>query len=116
MSNDFYNLHTLTFENLSTNNISLYFSNINIVKIYPYVNPIYSDKIGELFYEVRGYNLSDEINNFKEKYLNLIKKNSYLDYNYLYTNGINISKMDVYISDKDLYDIINSGLLVHVIK
>lgn len=74
MSNDSYNLHTLTFENLSTNNISLYFSNINIIKIYPYVNPIYSDKIGELFYEVRGYNLSDEINNFKEKYLNLIKK------------------------------------------
>ena len=116
MSNDSYNLHTLTFENLSTNNIFLYFSNINIVKIYPYVNPIYSDKIGELFYEVRGYNLSDEINNFKEKYLNLIKKNSYLDYNYLYTNGINISKMDVYISDKDLYDIINSGLLVYVVK
>lgn len=115
MSNDSYDLHTLSFDNLSTNNFLNYFSDINVIKLYPYVNPIYKESIGYLVYEVRG-NLCDEISNFKEQYLNLIKKNSYLDYNYLYTNGINISKMDVYLSDKDLYDIINSGLLVHVIK
>ena len=115
MSNDSYDLHTLSFDNLSTNNFLNYFSDINVIKLYPYVNPIYKESIGDLVYEVRG-NLSDEISNFKEQYLNIIKKNSYLDYNYLYINGINISKMDVYLSDKDLYDIINSGLLVHVIK
>ena len=116
MSNDSYNLHTLTFENLSTNNFLDYFSNIDVIRIYPYINPIYKNNIGDIFYEVRGYDLSDEINKFEKSYLNLIKKNSYLDYNYLYTNGINISKMDVYISNKDLYNIINSGLLVYVVK
>jgi len=115
LSEDSYDLHTLSFDNLSTNNFLNYFSDINVIKLYPYVNPIYKESIGDLVYEVRG-NLSDEISNFKEQYLNIIKKNSYLDYNYLYINGINISKMDVYLSDKDLYDIINSGLLVHVIK
>lgn len=115
LSEDSYDLHTLSFDNLSTNNFLNYFSDINVIKLYPYVNPIYKESIGDLVYEVRG-NLYDEISNFKEQYLNIIKKNSYLDYNYLYINGINISKMDVYVSDKDLYDIINSGLLVHVIK
>ena len=114
--NESYDMYTLVFENLSTNNIFNYFSNINIVKIYPFVNPIYEDKIGDLSDEFRGYKLSDEINSFKDNYLNNIKKNSYLDYNYLYVNGINISKMDVYMSSKDLYDILNSGLLVKVIK
>lgn len=114
--NDSYGIHTLVFENLSTNNIFDYFSNINIIKIYPSVNPIYKDKIGDLSYEVRGYDLHNEINNFKYNYLDIIKKNSYLDYNYLYVNGINIDKMDVYMSLRDLYEIFNSGLLVKIIK
>lgn len=116
LDNDSYDEYTLVFENLSTNNILDYFSDIDIIKIYPYINPIYKDRLNDLSYEVRGYNLLNEINIFKNKYLDIIKKNSYLDYNYLYVNGINIYKMDVYMSSKDLYDILNSGLLVQIIK
>lgn len=115
LNEDSYDLHTLSFDNLSTNNFLDYFSDISVIRLYPYVNPIYRESIGDLVYEVRG-NLSDEINKFKEQYLNIIKKNSYLDYNYLYTNGINISKMDVYVSDKQLNNILNSGLLVYSVK
>ena len=114
---DCYEMHKLGFNNLTTNNIQNYFSKIQIKKIYPYINPIYKNKIGELSYEITGNNLKNEIDKIKDKYLNTIKKNSYKDYNYSYTNGINISKMDVYISQKDLYDIINDNkLLVQIIK
>ena len=108
-------MYTLKFENLSTENFLDFFSDLRVINIYPYVNPIYRKSVGELSYHIDG-NLVDGINDFKDKYLNIIKKNSYLDYNYLYINGINISKMDVYMSYKELYDILNCGLLVHVVK
>lgn len=117
LSDDSYNIHTLYFYNLSTNNVLDFFSDINIVRIYPSINPIYKDRLGNYFYEVRGFDLKSEIKNFSEVYLNMIKKNSYLDYNYLFVNGINISKMDIYVSNRDFYNIINDDrLLVNVVK
>ena len=115
VSDDVYDMYTLTFENLSTDNFLDYFSDLRVINIYPYVNPVYKKSVGDLSYHIDG-NLVDSISDFKNKYLDIIKKNSYLDYSYLYLNGINISKMDVYLSHKELYDIFNCGLLVHVVK
>ena len=112
---DVYGFHTLEFSNLSTRNFFDYFSDIKVIRVYPFVNPIYSDRV-HYYYDVHSGNLNEEINNFKEEYLKVIKKNSYLDYNYLYVNGINIYKLDIYVSNRDLNRLINSELLVNVIK
>lgn len=116
LSDDSYSLRTLTFSNLSTNNIYDFFSDVRIIKIYPYINPIYKDRVGEIVFEVND-SLVNSIERLKSKYFNLIKKNSYSDYNYFYLNGINIYKMDVYISNNDLFNILSDNrLLVDSIK
>ena len=117
LDSDCYDLYTLSFENLNTKNILKYFSNINIIRIYPRVNSIYKERIGNISYEINSDNLHYEIDLFKEKYLSLIKKNSYLDYNYLYMNCIPIDRLDVYISGSDLNNLISSeDLIIKIIK
>ena len=54
----------------------------------------------------RSSNIDKEINVFRQNYLEFIKKNSYKDYNYLYVNGIDISKVDIYISGSKLYKLL----------
>ena len=98
-----YSLYSVSIKNLNTKNMLNYFNNINVVRIYPKVNPIYMDRIGNVSYKLRSSNLSSEINYFRNSYLSFIKKNSYLDYNYLYINGVGIDKVDVYMSGSDLY-------------
>ena len=116
VSDDSYNLHTLGIDNLSTNNFLNYFKDINVIRIYPYINPIYKDNLGDVSYRTNGVNLAYDIDNFRDEYLSLIKKNSYLDYNYLFVNGININRVDVYLSDRQLLNLINSDLIINFIK
>ena len=94
-------------DNLNTNNFIEYFNGINVISIYPKLNPIYKDKIGNIYYKFIGNNTVDEIEIFKYKYKQTIKKNSYPDYNYLYFSSINIDKVLIYINNKDLNDFIN---------
>lgn len=115
ISDDSYGLYSLYVEGLNTNNFLSYFSDINVIRIYPYINPIYRDRIGEVSYEFDSSNISYEIEIFKNKYLSLIKKNSYLDYNYLYLN-INIDRVDVYMSGSDLYNFLSNFNLVFTVK
>lgn len=99
-----YNIYSVSMDNLNTKNIVNYFNNIDVIEIYPLVNPIYKSRIGNVSYKLRGGILNNEISLFTNYYLSLIKKNSYLDYNYLYINGIAIDKVDIYISGRDLYN------------
>ena len=116
VDNDSYTLHSLVFANLSTGNFLNYFSDIDVIRIYPYINPIYKNSLGDVSYEIDGLDLETNIERFRRNYLSLIKKNSYLDYNYLYVNGININRVDAYLSDVQLSNLINSDLIINVIK
>ena len=117
IGDDSYDIHSLSFGNLNTNNFLNYFSDIDVIRIYPYINPIYKDSLGYVSYKMNGVDSGSDIERFKESYLSLIKKNSFLDYNYLYVNGINIGRIDVYLSDEQLDDLINDGsLIISVIK
>lgn len=104
-----YNLYTITIDNLNTKNIFNYLENIKIVRIYPKVNPIYKNSIGNISYKVRGIGLVNDIKLFSTNYLSLIKKNSYDDYNYLYINGIDIEKLEIYIKSSDLYTFLTNN-------
>lgn len=118
INDESYDLHTISIENLTTKNFIDFLSNINVVGLYPSINPIYKDKIGNLYYKFNSSNNRFEIDSFIQSYLSLIKKNSYSDYNYLYTNGIGIDKIDVYMSGSELYNFIlsNKNLLINIIK
>lgn len=116
ISDDSYGLYSLYVDGLNTNNFFSFFSDINVIRIYPYINPIYKDRIGNVSYKIDSFNLYYEINTFKNKYLSLIKKNSYSDYNYLYLNGISIDRVDVYMSGTDLYNFLSDSNLVLTVK
>ena len=106
VNDDSYNIYSVSIENLNTKNFHTFFSGVDVVRIYPSVNPIYKNKIGEVSYRFRSSNIDKEINVFRQNYLEFIKKNSYKDYNYLYVNGIDISKVDIYISGSKLYKLL----------
>ena len=107
LSDDSYNLYYVSIDNLNTLNFFSYFKGFNVIRVYPYVNPIYKNMIGEVSYEFSSNNINNEINLFNRYYLDLIKKNSYSDYNYLYINGIFIEKVLVYANGPDLYSFAN---------
>lgn len=98
-----YNIYTVSIDNLNTENFTNYFKNIEVVKIYPQVNPVYKNILGNISYKFSSNNIQNEINSFKKYYLSAIKKNSYSDYDYLYFNGINIDKVSIYTSGNELY-------------
>ena len=103
-SDDSYRVYTITIEGLNTKNIYNYLNEVKILRIYPRINPIYKDKIGNVFYQFRGV---DDIEIFTKEFLKLIKKNSFDDYNYSYICGDDIEKLDVIIKGSELYDLIN---------
>lgn len=115
-NDDSYNIYSVSIENLNTKNFHTFFSGVDVVRIYPSVNPIYKNKIGEVSYRFRSSNIDKEINVFRQNYLEFIKKNSYKEYNYLYVNGIFIDKVDIYISGNDLYKlfVLYDGLISFV--
>lgn len=90
--------------NLNTNNFYYYFDEqINIVGIYPKVNMLYKDKIGNMFYRFSSNSIKYNINTFIKYYKNTLKKNNYTNDLVLSEyNGINIERVQVYISYDEL--------------
>jgi len=107
-----YEIYYLDFRkvNLNTNNFNDYFNNNNmdIIKIEPYVNPIYKDKIKNLNYLFDYYSNESNIKKFKERYLKEIKNNNYIDdYNKYLINGIKIEMVKVYSNYKEILELIS---------
>lgn len=94
----------LIIPNLNTKNINKYFSDDNnIIGIFPYVNPIYRSKLGDMFYNFKKKSLSDNIKDFTKYYKEILGKNNFnndlimIDY-----KGINIEKIKLYMSGEEL--------------
>ncbi len=107
-----YEIYYLDFkeENLNTNNFESYFNeNIDIIKIEPYINDIYKNKIGNVNYLFDHNDINYNINNFKEKYLKILKNNNYIDdYNKYSTNGIKINMVKVYTTETEILKLVNN--------
>ncbi len=67
-------------DGLNTNNFKDYFSNIEVLLIYPYINPVYEDKISMVY-------VYKNIDKFKEYYINRLENSGYYAEanKYLYT-------------------------------
>lgn len=95
--------------NLNTKNFSSYFDDhIEIVGVYPKINMIYKNKVGNIFYSFNKSSIKENINSFTKYYKNILKKNNFVsdlvlsDY-----NGIDIEKVRAYISYESLKKILS---------
>ena len=73
---------------LTTNNFSNYFDgSIEIIGIYPKVNMLYKEKIGNMYYQFNKNNIKQDIISFTKYYKGVLEKNKF-----------NIDKVSVYVS------------------
>ena len=83
-------------DNLNTNNFKEYFSDMKVLLIYPYINPVYEDKISMVY-------VYKSIDEFKEYYINRLENlGYYMESNkYLYT-PIKINGVIIYSNLEEL--------------
>lgn len=102
-SYEFVTIHT---SGLSTKNFYQYFENTNFIKIiYPKVNPLYQNKVGNVSYSCEQCNIS-EVDRFYKDYLynQGYKKDSIIiDY-----YGVEIEKIAFYINRENLNNILEN--------
>ena len=89
---------------LNTNNFTDYFDDsIEIIGIYPKVNMLYKEKIGNMYYQFNKNNIKQDITNFTKYYKSVLEKNKFNnDLILINYNGINIESVKVYISGDNL--------------
>lgn len=94
----------LTIPGLTTKNFSNYFNDTSdIIGLYPYVNPLYRAKLGNLFYRFKIGSLESNINNFTKYY-----KQKLVDHNFnndlikIEYTGINIDKVKIYLTSDEV--------------
>lgn len=90
----------LLFENnnLNTNNFIELFNNIVVLKIYPYINPVYASRIKANYnYSFNHGNYSYELEKFKTEYLKVLKNIGLVsEANYYQSSGVIIKRVLVY--------------------
>lgn len=90
--------------NLNTNNFSDYFNEqLEIIGLYPKVNILYKDKIGNMFYSFSKDGIKANITSFIKYYKSVLRKNNFTnDLILTEYSGINIEKVKVYLSYEEL--------------
>ena len=106
-----YNVFYLDLTETDINTLNLnkkIISNIDIISITPYVNPIYKDLVGDMKYNFsNNMSLKRNVNKFTKIYKDTIKNKGYIDdLNYINNNGIKILEMEVYAKGSDIVNLI----------
>lgn len=102
---EYSNLYEITcLNNISTNNFLNYFNDIKIIWIKPKINILYKDKMLKFNkYYFKEISNDKNIENFKNEYINYIKKIGYKSESLkLKTSGIMIEKIKVYLNEENL--------------
>ncbi len=112
-TNDYYEIDYLDVRdaNLNTENFLDYFDNddIDILKIEPYINPVYKNKID---FDTYLFNYSSKKNNikiFKNIYLEKIKNINYDDYCFYRIKGVKIDLVKVYSTEENIKKILKKN-------
>lgn len=91
-----YKIYIIELEDINTNNFEKIFDGLNILALYPEINPIYKDRL------ITSYMYRD-IYTFKENYLEELKsKGCYTDINKYITKPIDIEKVLINTSKNEL--------------
>ena len=93
---------------LNTKNFENYFDDyVEIIGVYPKINLVYRNKIGNIFYTFNQNNVKDDLSSLTKYYKNILRKNNFIsdlvlsDY-----NGINIEKVRVFLTYQKLNEIL----------
>lgn len=93
---------------LNTKNFEDYFDDyVEIIGVYPKINLVYRNKIGNIFYTFNQNNVKDDLSSLTKYYKNILRKNNFIsdlvlsDY-----NGINIEKVRVFLTYQKLNEIL----------
>lgn len=94
--------------NLNTENFDSYFDDyVEVIGVYPKINLIYKNKVGNIFYTFNQNNIKSDLLSFTKYYKNILKKNNFSndlilsDY-----NGIGIEKVRVFLTYEKLDEIL----------
>lgn len=100
------NIVYLKIPNLTTKNITNYFDDdSDIIGLYPYVNPLYEKKIGNMFYTFNSNSLMSNINRFVDNYKNkLVNYNFTNDLVMVDYNGIKIITVKIYMNNEEIQE------------
>ena len=99
----------LSEDDITTLNISkILNSDIDIISLIPYVNPIYKKTLGDLKYRFSpNISRNKNIRNFIKCYKDTIKETGYLeDLNYINIDGIKILEIEVYAKGEDIINLL----------
>jgi len=94
----------LNIPNLTTKNIFNYFNDENIILgIYPYVNPLYKKRVGNMFFNFDSKSLNSNVTRFISHYKTVLRKNNFNnDLTMVDYNGIKIEKVKLYMDGNEL--------------
>ena len=108
----------LIFENniLNTNNFEEYFKDIKVLKVYPYINPIYEKRI-KANYSFIHNNHNYDLEILKKNYINKLRKNGLIsEANEYEVNGIIIKKVLIESNLNDVQEIIRNDNVKYTFK
>lgn len=95
--------------NLTTKKYDL-IKQLEIVGVYYEISELHSKLFKTNYYEFKSNNISKNMNDLNEYYLTILKQNNLIDaQNKIYINGIKLKKVKIYISNKQLYNFLNSN-------
>ena len=95
--------------NLTTKKYDL-IKQLEIVGVYYEISELHSKLFKTNYYEFKSNNISKNMNDLNEYYLTILKQNNLIDAeNKIYINGIKLKKVKIYISNKQLYNFLNSN-------
>ncbi|MDD2518569.1 MAG: hypothetical protein PHI05_02820 [Bacilli bacterium] len=111
-----YKIYNLTVKDISitSRNINKYFSgtNIKVLGVYPKINYLYEKKLSSKlnYYQFKETTINKNIKKFEESYKKILDQNGFKDeINKIELNGINLIKIKIYCSNKDLKELLNNN-------
>jgi len=110
----------LTFENniLNTNNFEDYFKDIEVLKVYPYINPVYAGRIKANYsYSFTHNNHNYDLERFKNNYINTLRNIGLIsEANEYQVRGVIIKKVLIYSNLDNIKEIINNENIKYSIR
>jgi len=102
----------LIFENniLNTNNFEDYFKDIKVLKVFPYINPVYAGKIKANYnYSFNHNNHNYDLERFKNNYINTLRNIGLIgEANEYQVKGVIIKKVLIYSDLESIKKIVNN--------
>lgn len=111
-----YDIYNLTIKDISitSRNINKYFSgtNIKVLGVYPKINYLYEKRLSSKlnYYQFKETTINKNIKKFEESYKKILDQNGFKnEINKIELNGINLIKIKIYGSNKDLKELLNNN-------